>query len=203
MRNGVLSISFFRKKAMKWSEAAWRRARTFSGMNPNIGTFLCPIPHSAKRMMYWNEHFLSKSPSLCSCPRTVFKARRDSEFLGFKITATTKGKDNKGKPKYVVKSILTDKAIRKIKKKASQTVKLIEKPINDKEEFKHITFYNSYVIGIHNYYRYATHVRKVFDKIAFQISRKFYARTKRKLKRHGKPLCGYIKEQCTANRQNQ
>lgn len=117
-----------------------------------------------------------------------------SEFLGFKITATTKGKDNKGNPKYVVKSILTDKAIRKIKKKASQTVKLIEKPINDKEEFKHITFYNSYVIGVHNYYRYATHVRKVFDKIAFQISRKFYARTKRKLKRHGKPLCGYIKE---------
>lgn len=117
-----------------------------------------------------------------------------SEFLGFKITAATKGKDNKGKPKYVVKSILTDKAIRKIKKKASQTVKLIKKPINDKEEFKHITFYNSYVIGVHNYYRYATHVRKVFDKIAFQISRKFYARTKRKLKRHGKPLCGYIKE---------
>lgn len=117
-----------------------------------------------------------------------------SEFLGFKITAATKGKDNKGKPKYVVKSILTDKAIRKIKKKASQTVKLIEKPINDKEEFKHITFYNSYVIGVHNYYRYATHVRKVFDKIAFQISRKLYARTKRKLKRHGKPLCGYIKE---------
>lgn len=117
-----------------------------------------------------------------------------SEFLGFKITATTKGKDNKGKLKYVVKSILTDKAICKIKKKASQTVKLIEKPINDKEEFKHITFYNSYVIGVHNYYRYATHVRKVFDKIAFQISRKFYARTKRKLKRHGKPLCGYIKE---------
>ena len=117
-----------------------------------------------------------------------------SEFLGFKITAATKGKDNNGKPKYVVKSILTDKAIRKIKKKASQTVKLIEKPINDKEEFKHITFYNSYVIGVHNYYRYATHVRKVFDKIAFQISRKFYARTKRKLKRHGKPLCGYIKE---------
>ena len=117
-----------------------------------------------------------------------------SEFLGFKITATTKGKDNKGNPKNVVKSILTDKAIRKIKKKASQTVKLIEKPINDKEEFKHITFYNSYVIGVHNYYRYATHVRKVFDKIAFQISRNFYARTKRKLKRHGKPLCGYIKE---------
>lgn len=117
-----------------------------------------------------------------------------SEFLGFKITATTKGKDNKGKPKYVVKSLLTDKAVRKIKKKTSQTVKLIEKPINDKEEFKHITFYNSYVIGVHNYYRYATHVRKVFDKIAFQISRKFYARTKRKLKRHGKPLCGYIKE---------
>lgn len=37
-------------------------------------------------------------------------------------------------------------------------------------------------------------MRKVFDKIAFQISRKFHARTKRKLKRHGKPLCGYIKE---------
>ncbi len=117
-----------------------------------------------------------------------------SEFLGFRITATIKGKDNKGNPKYVVKSSLIDKAIHKIKKKTSQTVKLIEKPINDKEEFKHITFYNSYVIGVHNYYRYATHVRKVFDKIAFQISRKFYARTKRKLKRHGKPLCGYIKE---------
>lgn len=117
-----------------------------------------------------------------------------SEFLGSKITATIKGKDTKGNPKYVVKSTLMDKAVRKIKKKASQTVKLIEKPINDKEEFKHITFYNSYVIGVHNYYRYATHVRKVFDKIAFQISRKLYARTKRKLKRHGKPLCGYIKE---------
>lgn len=56
-----------------------------------------------------------------------------SEFLGFRITATTKGKDTKGNPKYVVKSTLTDKAVRKIKKKASQTVKLIEKPINDKE----------------------------------------------------------------------
>ena len=54
--------------------------------------------------------------------------------------------------------------------------------------------YNSYVIGIHNYYRYATHVRNDFYKIAFQISRKLYARTKSKLKRHGKPLCGYIKE---------
>lgn len=117
-----------------------------------------------------------------------------SEFLGFRITATPKGKNNKGNPKYVVKSSLTNKAIRKIKKKASQAVKLIEKPINDKEEFKYITLYNSYVIGIHNYYRYATHVRKDFYKIAFQISRKLYARTKSKLKRHGKPLCGYIKE---------
>ena len=117
-----------------------------------------------------------------------------SEFLGFRITATLKGKDKSGKTKYVVKSGLTDKAVRKIKKKASQTIKLIEKPRNDKEEFKHVVFYNSYVIGVHNYYRYATHVRKVFDKIAFQISRKLYARTKRKLKRQGKPLCGYIKE---------
>ena len=117
-----------------------------------------------------------------------------SEFLGFRITTTPKGKDTRGNLKYVVKSLLTDKAVRKIKKKASQTVKLIEKPINDKEEFKHITFYNSYVIGIHNYYRYTTHVRKIFDKIAFQISRKFHARTKRKLKRHGKALYGYIKE---------
>lgn len=78
-----------------------------------------------------------------------------------------------------MKSNLTDKAIGKIKKKASQAVKLIERPVNDKEEFKYITLYNSYVIGIHNYYRYATHVRKDFYKIAFQISRKLYFRQPR------------------------
>ena len=37
-----------------------------------------------------------------------------SEFLGFRITATPKGKDKSGKTKYVVKSGLTDKAVRKI-----------------------------------------------------------------------------------------
>lgn len=117
-----------------------------------------------------------------------------SEFLKFRITAKPKGKNKQGKTKYVVKSNLSDKAVRKIKDKVSQTVRLIQTPKNRKEEYKHVTYYNSYVIGVHNYYRFATHVRKDFDKIAFQVTRQFYARTRRKLKRKGGQLSGYIKE---------
>lgn len=117
-----------------------------------------------------------------------------SEFLKFRITAKPKGKNKQGKTKYVVKSNLSDKAVMKIKDKVSQTVRLIQTPKNEKEEYKHVTYYNSYVIGVHNYYRFATHVRKDFDKIAFQVTRQFYARTRRKLKRRGGQLSGYIKE---------
>ena len=117
-----------------------------------------------------------------------------SEFLKFRITAKPKGKNKQGETKYVVKSNLSDKAVMKIKDKVSQTVRLIQTPKNEKEEYKHVTYYNSYVIGVHNYYRFATHVRKDFDKIAFQVTRQFYARTRRKLKRKGDQLSGYIKE---------
>lgn len=117
-----------------------------------------------------------------------------SEFLKFRIKAKPKGKNNQGEAKYVVQSNLSDKAIKKIKDKVSQTVKLIQTPKNEKEEYKHVAYYNSYVIGVHNYYRFATHVRKDFDKIAFQVIRQFYARIRRKLKRKGGRLSGYIKE---------
>lgn len=75
-----------------------------------------------------------------------------SEFLGFKLKVARKGN------KMVVKSHMCNKAIIRETQKLIEQVKSIRKPKDALGEALAINKYNSMVLGIHNYYRIATHI---------------------------------------------
>ena len=94
--------------------------------------------------------------------------KRTSDFLGFKIKATKK------KSKYVAHTFIQDKKAEIIKNKLRSLIKEIQKSPTPKT----VNAYNIYVMGIKNYYKYATHINKDFTKIAYQISKALYNRLK-------------------------
>lgn len=94
--------------------------------------------------------------------------KRTSEFLGFKIKA------NKKKSKHVAHTFVIDKKLENIKNKLKDIIKEIQKSPTPATVNK----YNQYVMGIKNYYRYATHVTIDFSKIAYQISKTLFNRLK-------------------------
>ncbi|MCM1228392.1 MAG: group II intron reverse transcriptase/maturase [Clostridium sp.] len=110
--------------------------------------------------------------------KVVNLKKRYSEFLGFKLKAVKKA------DKYVVRSYMSDKAVKCETYKLVNQVKLIQHSKNSTEQIMQIKQYNSMVFGIHNYYRYATVVNHDCMKMQFQISRIMYNRLKG-LKKNG------------------
>lgn len=94
--------------------------------------------------------------------------KKSSEFLGFKIKAVKK------KEKYVANTFVGDKNKEKIKKKLRELVTRIQKSPTGQMVNK----YNIYVIGIKNYYKYATHIHVDFKEIAYKISKTLFNRLK-------------------------
>lgn len=115
--------------------------------------------------------------------------RNHSEFLGFKIKAVPKGK------KFVVKSDICDKAMERERDNLKQQIKHIANPANIDMEGIAINLFNSMVIGMHNYYQFATHVSKDCRDIAYPVYRTMVNRLKYKIKKEG-DLCNlrYIRD---------
>jgi len=91
-----------------------------------------------------------------------------TEFLGFKLKAKIKG------TKFVCKSHISDKAKNKIVMKLKEKIREIKKqPI-----IKNVGKLNSTILGMHNYYRCATHVNLDFNKINFLVSKTLYNQLK-------------------------
>ena len=88
--------------------------------------------------------------------------KRYSEFLGFKIKAVRKGKKKNGDKKYVANAYVSDKAVKTITKTLKEKVRQIPKATDKVESVLKL---NAYILGIHNYYRYASHCNKSFAKI--------------------------------------
>ena len=84
--------------------------------------------------------------------RVVNVKRRYSEFLGFKIKVHQKGS------KYVVKSHMADKAVKREREKLVSQAKCIARPSKGRTEYDEIKLYNSMVMGVQNYYQIATNV---------------------------------------------
>lgn len=87
-----------------------------------------------------------------------------SDFLGFRIKVH-KGKDNK----YVVISHIAPKALDRIKDTAKEKVKAIQHSSGEIGEYKVINDYNSFIMGVHNYYRMATAASPDIQQLAFEI----------------------------------
>lgn len=96
--------------------------------------------------------------------------KKYSLFLGFKIKVKKIRKN-----KYVSISNIEDSKKLRIIKEIKDKVKKIQKSPNP----KNILNYNSYVLGVHNYFQYATRVNLDFKDINYKIMKMMYNRYKK------------------------
>ena len=90
--------------------------------------------------------------------------KESSEFLGFNLKL-----ERKGKNRYIIHSHVSDKAINRMRIELKEQIKEIKKSPNSMNTIRAIGNYNSKVIGMHGYYRIATHVNKDFKKVHYSV----------------------------------
>lgn len=98
-----------------------------------------------------------------------------SEFLGFKLKLRKKSN------KWVLKSDLTDKAIKKCKESIRTEIRRIGKEPNQWSVMR----FNAAILGFHNYYKIATNVYIDFERIAFDVRKTLLCRTKNNRSNNG------------------
>ncbi|ADC52132.1 group II intron reverse transcriptase/maturase (plasmid) [Alkalihalophilus pseudofirmus OF4] len=115
--------------------------------------------------------------------RVINLRKKSSDFLSYKIKAVPKRK------KWVAKTNVTDKRIEQIQSKLRQSVRELKKHPTP----ENVVYYNSVVLGTQQYFKYATHVVKDFERIEFNLLKTLKTRLKDVAK------YGYIKvdKQCT------
>lgn len=112
-----------------------------------------------------------------------------SDFLGFRIKVH-KGKKNK----YVIISHIAPKALEKIKEKAKEKVTKIQFCSGQLEEYQAVNDYNSFVMGIHNYYCMATCANPDMQTLAYEIKISIKNRLQERVKRRTEePIPEYAK----------
>lgn len=163
----------------------------------------CRNRQDAEKLFIATQKWLKERLSLDISPeksRIVNLKKQYLEFLGFKMKVKPKGK-RCGKTKYTVVSHVSDKRKEKIKKRATDMVGKIKFPANKDEEHKFIMDYNSYVLGVHNYYCVATHVSRDFAEIGFSVKRTMKSRLSQRLKKSGNTLPQYVQKSYGQSRQ--
>lgn len=104
--------------------------------------------------------------------RIIDTRRKYMEFLGFSIRVHRKKKGGK----YVVESHVSPKALKDKSDKLANQVKVFCSFSGSDEEAKAVVVYNSMVLGIQNYYRFATQVAADFNTIQTRVYRIMYNR---------------------------
>ncbi len=113
-----------------------------------------------------------------------------SDFLGFRIKVH-KGKKNQ----YVVISHIAPKALHKIKDTAKEKVKAIQHSSDDMAEYAAVNNYNSYVMGIHDYYCMATAANPDMQALAYEIKISIKNRLQERVKRRTDQAIPHYAEQ--------
>lgn len=125
--------------------------------------------------------------------KVINLAKRKMEFLGFEIGTVPKRSTR------VINSHMSQKAKKRTLDNLRKQVDKIQHPADNIDRFMYICKYNSMVIGIHNYFRYASGIATDCSEIAWKMDKFIKNRLNRKrggitLSRHG-IATGYIKEQ--------
>lgn len=131
----------------------------------------CKDRDTANKMFIATKQWLEERLGLQISPeksKIVNLKKKYSEFLGIKLKLWKKGN------KYVVKSHMTDKSIEKCKKQLKEKIKVLQHDANG----IHVQHFNATVLGIHGYYKIASHISKDFAQIAFHVNKSLYCRTK-------------------------
>ncbi|MCT7473525.1 group II intron reverse transcriptase/maturase [Aliarcobacter cryaerophilus] len=115
-----------------------------------------------------------------------------SYFLGIKFKVHRKGKKSNKDTKWVAKSHIQEKALSKIKENVKKHIKHIQKPkVNLNVS---IDLFNSFVIGVHNYYNCATNCNIDMSKLSNQTRTKIFVRLKSRKVNKSDKLPDYIKK---------
>ena len=152
----------------------------------------------ATKQWLWERLGLEISPEKS---KIVNVKRHYSEFLGFKLKVHEKGKKPDGSKRYVIEAHVRDKALKKIRARSKEIIGQIRRTYDPKMEYRLIQKYNSYLIGIHNYYCIATHVNLDIHEIAFDVKKSLYNRLKHRLQRTGSISNRYIQEKYGKSRE--
>ncbi|QUW23616.1 group II intron reverse transcriptase/maturase [Sporosarcina sp. Marseille-Q4063] len=94
--------------------------------------------------------------------------KQESAFLGFTIRANRKGK------KRVAHTFVKAEKIQKIKADAKKRIEILRTSPTAQNALR----FNSFVLGLHNYFNRATHVNLAFSRLAFEIGASMYNRLK-------------------------
>mgnify|MGYP003484389412 FL=1 len=89
-----------------------------------------------------------------------------SDFLGIKLKVTIKRMNRNDEKRFVIKSHIGNKAYQEIISTIKDYAKKMQKTKRNREK-EVVSAYNSYVLGVHNYYNCATNCSLDFRKIAF------------------------------------
>ena len=138
----------------------------------------------AKRLFYavidWLKHRLDLEISP-EKSKIVNLKETYSEFLGLRIKAVNHGSAKK--PKFVVESHIKEKSLEKIKSNLERLIHDIKFPGHRKwAEYEAVSRYNSYVMGVHNYYSMATMVCDDLSFTAFSVQKSLRTRMGQRLK---------------------
>ena len=155
----------------------------------------CREKADAEKLFIATQNWLKERLGLEISPeksRIVDLRKQYSDFLGFKMKVKQNGRKN-GRIRYTVVSHISDKRKQRIKNRAADMIGRIKLPANENEEHKYVMDYNSFVLGVHNYYRIATHVSKDFAEIGFSVKRTMKCRLGQRLKRNGNTLPEYVR----------
>lgn len=117
----------------------------------------CKSYNEAIRTFEGTKKWLEERLKLDICKeksKIVNLRKKYSEFLGYKLKVHLSPKKNK----WVVKSYMCDKAKERIIIQIREAIEKIENTQEKEKQYQAISRYNALVMGVHNYYRIATHI---------------------------------------------
>lgn len=146
----------------------------------------CRDAKSAQKIYVAVKQWLKERLHLDISPEksTITNLRKNyTEFLGFKLKAKLKGK------KIVCMSHVSNKAFKNIEIKLKE--RIID--IGKRPTHKNVAILNSTILGMHNFYKYATYINVDFSKINFLVKRTLYNRLKSVSKAKGNKSKTFLK----------
>jgi RNA-directed DNA polymerase len=132
---------------------------------------LCRDWKTAEKWYHAVKLFLKERLKLDISPeksKIINLRKHESAFLGFTIRANRKGK------KRVAHTFVRAEKIQKTKAEAKKRVEILRSSPTAQNALR----FNSFVLGLHNYFNRATHVNLAFSRLAYEIGAMMYNRLK-------------------------
>ncbi|MGG0240612.1 group II intron reverse transcriptase/maturase [Bacillus rhizoplanae] len=139
---------------------------------------MCMSYEDAQRFYHATIDFLNKRLGLevnKEKSKVVNLKKNSSTFLGFKVKLVQQRKSKYG---YIAKTSMTDKAVKKTKRLLKEKVKEIQEELTPESVIR----FNITLIGIQNYYKYATTIYMDLTEISYALLKTTKARLKNNMK---------------------